>query len=69
MNIRMFAAHARAVIETRGAVGLSHDSLDDVGSLPPLDEVAAQIVENSQAALEGFQSVAHERAAPALTKT
>lgn len=69
MNVRMFAAHFRAVIETRGAVDLSSDSLDDVDSLPPPDEISAQIVENSQAALEAFLSVAHERAAPALTKT
>jgi type I restriction enzyme M protein len=39
---------------------LKDDSLDDVDSLPPPDEIAAQIVENLQAALEAFQSVADE---------
>ncbi len=39
---------------------LKDDSLDDVDSLPPPDEIAAQIVENLQAALEAFQSVAEE---------
>lgn len=34
--------------------------LDDVDSLPPPDEIAAEIVENLQAALEAFQSVAAE---------
>ena len=43
---------------------LKDDSLDDVDSLPPPDEIAAQIVENLQAALEAFQSVADELAAP-----
>ena len=42
---------------------LKDDSLDDVDSLPPPDEIAAQIVENLQAALEAFQSVADELAA------
>jgi len=42
---------------------LKDDSLDDVDSLPPPDELAAQIVENLQAALEAFQSVADELAA------
>ena len=41
---------------------LKDDSLDDVDSLPPPDEIAAEIVENLQAALEAFQSVAHELA-------
>ncbi len=44
---------------------LKDDSLDDVDSLPPPDEIAAAIVENLQAALEAFQSVADELAAPA----
>lgn len=39
---------------------LKDDSLDDVDSLPPPDEIAAEIVENLQAALEAFQSVAEE---------
>lgn len=39
---------------------LKDDSLDDVDSLPPPDEIAAEIVENLQAALEAFQSVADE---------
>lgn len=43
---------------------LKDDSLDDVDSLPPPDEIAAQIVENLQAALDQFQSVADELAAP-----
>ncbi|MGH8280100.1 MAG: hypothetical protein ACRETQ_11150 [Gammaproteobacteria bacterium] len=38
------------------------DSLDDVGSLRPPDEIAAEIVENLQAALEAFQSVTDELA-------
>lgn len=36
------------------------DSLDDVNSLPPPDEIAAEIVENLQAALEAFQTVVDE---------
>jgi type I restriction enzyme M protein len=39
---------------------LKDDSLDDVDSLPTPDVIAAQIVENLQAALEAFQSVADE---------
>jgi type I restriction enzyme M protein len=39
---------------------LKDDSLDDVDSLPPPDVIAAQIVDNLQAALEAFQSVAEE---------
>ncbi len=42
---------------------LKDESLDDVDSLPPPDEIAAEIVENLQAALEAFQSVAEELAA------
>lgn len=41
---------------------LKDDSLDDVDSLPPPDEIAAEIVENLQAALEAFQAVAAELA-------
>ena len=41
---------------------LKDESLDDVDSLPPPDEIAADIVENLQAALEAFQSVAEELA-------
>jgi type I restriction enzyme M protein len=43
---------------------LKDESLDDVDSLPPPDEIAADIVENLQAALEAFQSVADELALP-----
>jgi type I restriction enzyme M protein len=43
---------------------LKDESLDDVDSLPPPDEIAAEIVENLQAALEQFQSVADELASP-----
>ena len=39
---------------------LKDDSLDDVDSLPSPDVIAAEIVENLQAALEAFQSVADE---------
>lgn len=39
---------------------LKDESLDDVDSLPPPDEIAAEIVENLQAALEQFQAVADE---------
>lgn len=39
---------------------LKDESLDDVDSLPPPDVIAAEIVENLQAALEAFQSVADE---------
>lgn len=39
---------------------LKDNSLDDMDSLPPPDEIAAEIVENLQAALEAFQSVAEE---------
>ena len=42
---------------------LKDDSLDDIDSLPPPDEIALEIVENLQAALEAFQSVADELAA------
>ena len=41
---------------------LKDDSLDDVDGLPPPDEIAIEIVENLQAALEAFQSVADELA-------
>ncbi len=41
---------------------LKDESLDDVDSLPPPDVIAAEIVENLQAALEAFQSVADELA-------
>jgi len=44
---------------------LKDESLDDVDSLPPPDEIAAEIVENLQAALEAFQSVADELAVKA----
>ena len=40
------------------------ESLEDVDSLPPPDEIAIEIVENLQAALEAFQSVAEELGAP-----
>ena len=43
---------------------LKDDSLDDVDSLPPPDEIAAEIVENLQAALEQFLAVAEALAAP-----
>lgn len=43
---------------------LKDDSLDDIDSLPPPDEIAAEIVENLQAALEAFQAVAEELAQP-----
>src|SRR5215831_16063185 len=39
---------------------LKDESLDDVDGLPPPDEIAAEIVENLQAALEAFQSVVEE---------
>jgi type I restriction enzyme M protein len=41
---------------------LKDESLDDVDSLPPPDVIAAEIVENLQAALDAFQSVADELA-------
>lgn len=41
---------------------LKDESLDDVDSLPAPDVTAAEIVENLQAALEAFQSVADELA-------
>ena len=41
---------------------LKDDSLDDVDSLPPPEVIAAEIVENLQAALEAFRSVADELA-------
>jgi type I restriction enzyme M protein len=43
---------------------LKDDSLDDIDSLPSPDVIAAEIVENLQAALEAFQSVAAELGAP-----
>ncbi|MGB0722300.1 MAG: type I restriction-modification system subunit M [Gammaproteobacteria bacterium] len=39
---------------------LKDDSLDDVDNLPPPDEIAVEIVENLEAALEAFQTVADE---------
>ncbi|HPO20845.1 MAG TPA: class I SAM-dependent DNA methyltransferase [Rubrivivax sp.] len=42
---------------------LEDDSLDDVDSLPAPDVIAAEIVENLQAALDAFQTVADELAA------
>ena len=41
---------------------LKDDSLEDVDSLPPPDEIALQIIDNLQVALEAFQSVADELA-------
>jgi type I restriction enzyme M protein len=41
---------------------LKDESLDDVDSLPAPDVIAAEIVENLQAALEAFQAVADELA-------
>jgi type I restriction enzyme M protein len=41
---------------------LKDESLDDVDSLPAPDVIAAEIVENLQAALEAFQTVAEELA-------
>jgi len=41
---------------------LKDESLDDVASLPTPDVIAAEIVENLQAALEAFQTVADELA-------
>jgi type I restriction enzyme M protein len=43
---------------------LRDDSLDDIDSLPPPDEIAAEIVENLQAALEQFLAVAEALATP-----
>lgn len=43
---------------------LTDDSLDDVANLPPPDEIAADILENLQAALEAFQGVADELGSP-----
>jgi type I restriction enzyme M protein len=43
---------------------LKDDSLDDIDSLPPPDEIAAEIVENLQAALEQFLAVAEALAVP-----
>ena len=41
---------------------LKDSSLENVDSLPPPDVIAAEIVENLQAALEAFQNVADELA-------
>jgi type I restriction enzyme M protein len=41
---------------------LRDESLEDVDNLPPPDEIASEIVENLQAALEQFQSVADDLA-------
>jgi type I restriction enzyme M protein len=43
---------------------LKDESLEDMDSLPPPDVIAAEIVENLQAALEAFQSVAEELEGP-----
>ena len=37
---------------------LKDDTLDDPDLLPPPDEIAAEIVENLEAALERFRSIA-----------
>ncbi|HEX7324973.1 MAG TPA: hypothetical protein VF292_06440 [Rhodanobacteraceae bacterium] len=42
---------------------LKDDSLEDVDSLSPPDQIAAEIVDNLQEALEAFQSVVDELAA------
>jgi type I restriction enzyme M protein len=39
---------------------LKDDSLEDIDSLPEPDAIAADIVENLEAALEQFRSVADE---------
>jgi len=39
---------------------LKDDSLEDIDSLPEPDVIAAEIVENLEAALEQFRSVAEE---------
>lgn len=41
---------------------LKDDSLEDIDSLPEPDVIAAEIVENLEAALEQFRSVADELA-------
>lgn len=41
-------------------VWLKDESLDDVDGLPPPDQIAAEIVENLEAALDAFQAVADE---------
>lgn len=41
---------------------LKDESLDDIDSLPPPDAIAAEIVENLEAALEQFRAVAEELA-------
>ncbi len=43
---------------------LKDDSLEDVDNLPPPDEIAADIVDNLQAALDAFQSVMDELGVP-----
>jgi type I restriction enzyme M protein len=39
---------------------LKDDSLEDTSNLPPPAEIATEIVENLEAALEQFRSVAEE---------
>jgi type I restriction enzyme M protein len=41
---------------------LKDDSLEDTDSLPPPKEIAADIVENLEAALEQFQGIEEELA-------
>jgi type I restriction enzyme M protein len=45
---------------------LKDESLDDVDSLPPPDEIAVEIAENLQTALEAFQSVVDELSKPTV---
>jgi type I restriction enzyme M protein len=47
---------------------LKDDSLEDVDHLPAPDVIAAEIVDNLQAALEAFQTVADELAATAAAR-
>jgi len=39
---------------------LKDDSLEDMDKLPPPEEIAAEIVESLQEALDGFREVAEE---------
>jgi type I restriction enzyme M protein len=56
-------AEAHAELVARGKVNLDilwlkDDALGDPGLLPPPDEIAAEIVENLEAALDRFRKVA-----------
>ena len=63
LGVERRVAEAHAELVARGKVNLDifwlkDDALDDPDLLPPPDEIAAEIVENLEAALDRFRKVA-----------